>query len=235
MMKTLEPQLIAAGPAVERSGLAHRVWEPAPAGPHPTVILVHGRSGSQEVMWVFARTLPKNWLVVAPRALFADPQGGYSWEVRAGNDWPTVTDFTAGMAALTRFIEVLPELYDADLSRLFLMGFSQGAALCYALAMRRQVLVRGVAGLLGFVAEMGGNSAESPTLLDLPIFMAGGRQDPTIPLAKAENAAGRLIRAGARLDYRAYDSGHKLNAAGARDLTAWWRAQAAALAEGQST
>lgn len=223
-MKTPEPYLITGGPALTRSGLSHRLWEPSSNGPYPTVIMAHGRSGTQDVMWIFARTLPPEWLIVAPRAPFADPQGGFSWHVGAENAWPTYDDLQAGVGALEGFCAALPGLYAADAGRLYIMGFSQGAAVCWAMAMRKKVAVRGVAGLVGFVADS--SPLAPPTLLDLPVFMAVGRQDPTIPRARSEADAYRLIQAGAYLDYRAYDTGHRLNRDGVRDLTAWWRAQA---------
>ncbi len=222
-MKTSEPQLVTQGPAFATSGLAHRVWEPTAAGPHPTVVMVHGRSGDENVMWIFARTLPREWLVVAPRAAYADPRGGYSWEVTLDQEWPTAGDFAPGVAALQQFMAALPDLYQADPGRLFLMGFSQGAALNYLTTMRSGGRIQGVAGLVGFMAE---GAVTSSGLRDMPVFMAVGRQDPTIPLEKAEACASALVRAGVHLDYRAYDTGHKLNAAGVRDLTQWWQTQA---------
>lgn len=222
-MKTNEPLLVTDGPAVAAGGLTHRVWEPTAAGPHPTVVMVHGRSGDENVMWIFARTLPREWLVVAPRAPYADPRGGYSWEITLDERWPTAGDFEPGAIALQQFLSALPALYQADAGRLFVMGFSQGAALGYLTTMRNGVAIQGVAGLVGFMAE--GVESDSG-LRDRPVFMAVGRQDATIPLAKAEACAGRLIRAGAQLDYRAYDTGHRLNAAGMRDLAHWWQTQA---------
>lgn len=223
-MKTPEPNLISDGMALARSGLIHRVWEPSSDGHHPTVVMVHGRSGTQDVMWVFARALPPEWLVVAPRAPFSDPQGGFSWHIGAESDWPTHVDLEAGVAALEGFCAALPGLYGSDPGRLYLMGFSQGAAVCWAMAMRKSAKVRGVAGLVGFVAQT--SEVAPPTLPDLPVLMAVGRHDATIPLSRAEADAYRLIQAGAHLDYRAYDTGHRLNRDGVRDLSAWWRAQA---------
>ena len=60
-------------------------------------------------------------------------------------------------------------------------------------------------------------------LKDLPIFMAVGRRDETVPLKIARQCATALISGGARLDYREYNTGHKLNSRGMRDLAAWWR------------
>ncbi|MCI0399619.1 MAG: dienelactone hydrolase family protein [Chloroflexi bacterium] len=217
------PRLVDHGPEVETAGLVHRVLEPASPGPHPTAILLHGRSGNEDVMWIFARALPAGWLVVAPRGIKPDPDGGYAWHPRKRDEWPSLVMFDQAVAALARFVEALPGLYQADLNRLYLMGFSQGAATAYALAMRRAGLVKGIAGLVGFVPVECDAAIETAALKGLPIFMAVGKEDPLIPYERAKACAQTLRAAGADLEYHEYDTGHKLNAEGLRHLKAWWR------------
>jgi phospholipase/carboxylesterase len=135
--------------------------------------------------------------------------------------------FDDAVTAVARFVKSLPALYNADLDRVVLKGFSQGAAACFAVALRRPGLVKGIASLVGFMPEGVANlqspvsSLQSP-LSNLPVFMAAGKNDPTIPLAKARETAEILRAAEADLTYHEYDTGHKLNAQGTRDLTAWW-------------
>lgn len=225
-MNNLDPHLVDDGPALRRAGLVHRVAEPAGDGPHPTVVMLHGRSGNEDVMWIFAPAVPDNWLLVAPRAIKEDPAGGYSWRIRKKDEWPTLNQFDVPVGAVVDFINALPELYDADLDRLYLMGFSQGAAMAYALAMHYPPLVRGVAGLVGFVPMDCDDMMTAAPLEDMPIFMAVGRQDPRIPYARSVACAHTLQMVGADLDYHEYDMEHRLNAQAMRDLKAWWQSQA---------
>ena len=83
----------------------------------------------------------------------------------------------------------------------------------------------GIAALVGFMP--GGVADElSAPLAGLPVFMAVGRRDPLIPLTQAHACAAILRTLGAELAYHEYDSGHKLDARGMRDLQAWWRDRA---------
>lgn len=218
-----KPTLKHDGPEVNVAGLIHRVREPETTGPHPTVVMLHGRSGTEDVMWVFANALPPNWLAVAPRGLKPDPDGGFAWHPRTPDEWPCLYEFEPAVQAVTRFIHALPQLYDADPRHTYLMGFSQGAATAYALAMTYPKLIRGVAGLVGFAPEACDAAVQIQALDELPIFMAVGLQDPLIPLARAQTCAATLAAAGAALTYREYDTAHRLNAAAMRDLEAWWR------------
>ena len=99
---------------------------------------------------------------------------------------------------------------------------SEPRCTAYAVAMRHPGLVQGVAGLVGFVPEENANALESAPLQHLPIFMAVGKEDHLIPQERTQLCAQTLRQAQAQLTYNEYDTGHKLNAQGMRDLKAWW-------------
>lgn len=226
MWKTPDPIAVTDGEAVAISGLVHRVWEPVAAKPHPTVVMLHGRSGSEDAMWIFGRTIPTGWLMVAPRGIKPDPSGGYTWYPRARNEWPTLEQFEEASQAVHQFVRALPQLYNADPRQVYLMGFSQGAATAYATAIRHPGSVQGIAGLLGFIPVECGAIQENSPLMTLPIFMAAGKRDPLVPLSRTVSCAQTLYMAGAQLEYYEYDTGHRLNAQGLRDLKQWWQARA---------
>jgi phospholipase/carboxylesterase len=214
------PKLVTAVNIINQTGLIHRVAQPSGDGPFPTVVLLHGRSGDEDVMWVFANSLPPGWLLVAPRGIKPDPDGGYTWHPRGQDEWPSLAQFDEGVTAVVRFLHALPDLYKADPAQIYLMGFSQGAALAYAVALRQPGLVQGIAALVGFMPDDVGK--ETAVLRDLPIFMAVGKSDPLIPYQIAQRCADTLRAAGANLTYGEYDTGHRLNAEATNDLKEWW-------------
>ena len=108
------------------------------------------------------------------------------------------------------------------------MGFSQGAATAYATAIQHPGLITGIAGLVGFAPAECDDALHSAPFRGMPIFMAAGRHDPLIPLERAVACARTLRDGGAFLDYHEYDTGHKLNARGLRDLKRWWRERSSA-------
>jgi phospholipase/carboxylesterase len=226
------PLLVNSGPALTNSGLVHRVAKPEARRPFPTVIMLHGRSGDEDAMWIFGRALPAGWLVVSPRGIKPDPEGGYAWHPRQRDEWPPLPMFDEAVQAVSHFIEALPELYGADPRRIFLMGFSQGAATAYATAMRHPGLVKGIAGLVGFVPVECDAAVETEVLRGLPIYAAVGKEDPFIPLERARGCAETLRASGADLAYHEYEVGHRISAQGMRDLKAWWGQRAVELADG---
>ncbi len=219
-----KPLLVETGSAVEATGLVHCVVQPSASKPSPAVVMLHGRFGNEDVMWTFSRTLPTDWLIVAPRAIMAE-KSSYSW-LPTGNKWPQLADFDAAVTAVSHFIYTLPQQYNANPEQIYLMGFSQGAAVSYATALNYPRLVQGIAGLVGFMPCDSAELPDATPLQDLPIFMAAGSNDATIPLELARSGAKTARIAGASLTYYEYSTGHKMNYAGLQDLKNWWIAQA---------
>lgn len=222
MSSDRQPVSIRSGPELLATGLAHNVLQPDAPGPYPTVVMLHGRLGNEEVMWIFRRTIPRDWLVIAPRATMRDPAGGYSWAIQPYGEWPSLAAYDPAADAVKRFIDSLPSLYNSDPDRTYLMGFSQGAATSFCTAIRYPGVVQGIASLVGFVPQAGDRDL-SGALGGLPVFMAVGTEDRMVPLDVALRSRDVLLAAGTELDYHAYDTGHKMTPDGLRDLGAWWR------------
>ena len=220
------PELVENGIAFEKAGLVHRVLRPEAEGPHPTIVMIQGHRGNEDVMWIFKQTVPKNWLLVAPRAIVEDAPGSYSWHPREQGEWPILTKFDEAVDRLTQFIHALPELYGANLDQLYLMGFSQGAATSFATAIRHPHWVKGIACLVGFMPLDVEDAIDNALLEDIPVFMAVGTRDDRVPMTVAQEC-GKAVRAmGAFLEYREYETGHKLNGEGMRKLKQWWAERA---------
>lgn len=224
MVTRQEPLAVRSGPALLAAGLVHNVQVPQTPGPYPTVVMLHGRFGNEEVMWIFRRTIPHSWLVVAPRAPLGDPNGGYSWYKQAYGEWPPRPAFDEAVERVVQFINALPALYNADAERIYLMGFSQGAAVSYCTALRHPGLVRGIAGLVSFAPADDGSDITGG-MAELPVFMAVGRQDKIVPYEKSLETKRILQQADADLAYNEYDTGHKMTPEAMRDLQAWWLAR----------
>jgi phospholipase/carboxylesterase len=188
-----------------------RARQPEGSGPFPVYLLLHGLTGDEEVMWVFASRLPVNALLIAPRALHSSTISGYSWLPESGHKWPLIADFQPAVEAILELLN--PNFFpSADFSNLNLVGFSQGAALAYTFALLQAEKVRAVAGLAGFLPEDAPDYIAGRPLRAKRIFIAHGTKDDTVPVERARWAVGILQQAGAQVIYCEDDVGHKLSA-----------------------
>jgi phospholipase/carboxylesterase len=162
-------------------------------------------------MWVFARTLPRECVLVAPRRpeSIVRPSGGAD----------DAADFDGAVVALRRFVSGLVDIYGISPERLGWLGFSQGAAVAFAAA-AAGVPACAVAALVGFLPHF---ASPPDAFRGLPVFWAAGVRDPHVPIARARADGQVLKRFGARLEFHEYPVRHQVNSAGFADLADWWR------------
>lgn len=191
---------------------------------HPVYLLLHGWTGDESVMWVFANRLPADFLLVAPRAPYPAALGGYSWQAETTRRLPDLAELAATVAALDGLLASLQEegsFSGADFSHIHLMGFSQGAAVAYAYSLLRPERVRSIIGLAGFMPGRVSDAVAPRPLEGKPVFVAHGSQDAIVPVARARQSVELLERAGARVIYCEDDVGHKLGASCFRGMEAF--------------
>jgi len=194
---------------------------PGGPGPHPVFLLLHGWTGDETSMGIFASKLPAQALLIAPRGLYASPLGGYSWVERQERNWPELADFEPAISALVSLLtsaDFTRRFPGGDVTQLRLLGFSQGAALAYSFAFSRALPLCAVAGLSGFVPRLAAVPASGYDLDQLPVFIAHGDQVQLLPIERARQGVEILSQAGAVVSYCEHHAGHKLNAACFRSL-----------------
>ncbi len=191
-----------------------RVREPEGDGPHPVVLLIHGWTGDENSMWIFASRLPEHYLLIAPRGLHEAPIGVYSWYPMIDQSWPTMDQFTPAVHSLIELIDGWPpsSTSAADYSNLRLAGFSQGAAMAYAFALLHPERIRALAGLAGFLPEGASLAVHGDVLEGMPVYVSHGTQDEHVPIERARKAVRFLGQVGAEVTYCESDAGHKLSA-----------------------
>lgn len=180
----------------------------------PLLIMVHGRSGDEKVMWGFKSIIPDEFNVIAPRAFVDDPQGGYSW-------WRIDQDnYGAREYALERlkyFIDECIQTFALTPQKIILIGFSQGAALLSLFIQRDPYSVDGVGILAGFIVR--GQVTMVPG--ELPrtrIFVAHGSEDKVIPVSKAKEGYEHLRDSGFEIEFCEDPVAHKIGTNGMRGL-----------------
>ena len=153
-----------------------RIRGPEGAGPHPVILLLHGWTGDENSMWIFAGRFPGDALLVAPRGLHKTPLGGYGWHPHQLGAWPDLSAFDPAIQALLDLMttENFPQ---ADFSRMRVVGFSQGAALTYAFALEHPERVASFAGLSGFMPKKADSLIIDHPLHGKRVFVAHGTQD----------------------------------------------------------
>jgi phospholipase/carboxylesterase len=181
-----------------------------------SVLMLHGWSGDENVMWVLETVLPQTRLLVAPRGLYPIKSGGFQWSAGSGSLESSFADFRAGADAVDAVIDDLVQRDQLDLEQLVLMGFSQGAALSFAIARMADFRPRALICLAGFVPK-----GETDKLSGIPVFWGHGNRDELVPIERARRDLERLQASGADVTYCEADVGHRLGIECTRGLKRW--------------
>lgn len=177
------------------------------------LLLIHGLTGDENSMWVFARDLPANYWIVAPRAPHMVDAGGYSWRSsQFGNlDEPGLDWLRQSTDALIRLVDAYSASIEVDASLFDVMGFSQGAGMCNVLTFLYPQRIRKTGILAGFVPSgLEGLVSQRP-LEGKPFFVTHGTNDETVPVERARASIALLEQAGATVTYCEDDVAHKVS------------------------
>lgn len=183
------------------------------------VIALHGRGGS-------ARDFDHLWEKVGgARCIMATPEGpyilpfeqrrdipGHSWDIPVTDPriWamadPLVVD------GLVKTVKEIREHY--RVGKVYIMGFSQGAAYAYMAAIRNPDIFSGALALAGnypgeFLAREDLENAKGK----VRIFIAHARNDKQVPYKKSAEARETLEKLGFKVDFHSFLEGHSVPAA----------------------
>jgi len=195
---------------------------PPGEGLHHVVVMLHGWTGDENAMWVFAPRLPENALLVAPRGIHESALGGYSWTLSTSSPLSPLEEFSSAVNHLRGLLQH-DNFPNADLSIIHLLGFSQGAALAFTFALTYPERVGYVAGLSGFLPENISSLVEGNPLNGKHIFLAHGTRDNLDPIERAREASRALGQSGARVSFCVDNVGHKLSASCYSSLSIYFR------------
>lgn len=207
---------------VEFAGWTLRI-RPAAVQPARLLLMLHGWTGDENSMWVFARDLPPEEWVIAPRAPHSTEPSGYSWRPNADGDSarPSLEMFQPSIQELVEMVDAYAISTGIDASRFDVLGFSQGAALASVMGMLYPERIEKLGILAGFVPRGAGDLIARRPLAGKRVFMAHGSQDPLVPIERARRSVEMLEQAGAKVVFCESEVGHKISVDCMRSLRAY--------------
>jgi phospholipase/carboxylesterase len=183
---------------------------------HPTprlLLMIHGFTGDENSMWVFARDLPPHYWIVAPRAPYSMESGGYSWRPNHTIDFgrPSLEQLQPAAEALIKLVDAYQLSAGIDASIFDVMGFSQGGVMSSLLTFLYPERIHKTGILAGFVPSGAEELVARRPLVGKPFFVTHGTKDETVPIDRARASIEILERAGAQVTYCEDEVGHKVS------------------------
>lgn len=181
--------------------------------PARLLLMIHGWTGDENSMWVFARNFPPDVVILAPRGVHESPQGGFSWRPHREGTFgrPSLAELSDSAGRLIRLVDEYQVEAGVDASHFDVMGFSQGAAMSNVLACLYPDRVRKVGIMAGFMPSGIEELAAKKPLVGKSIFVTHGTQDNMVPIDRARASMSLLEQAGAHITYCESEVGHKVS------------------------
>jgi phospholipase/carboxylesterase len=182
------------------------------------LLLLHGWTGDENSMWVFARNFPRAAWLLAPRAPYPVPSSGYSWREHLETKH-SLEDLRVSAASLLDFVQGWGIANQVDTDSFDVVGFSQGAALAGVFTLLYPGRISKLAMLAGFLPE--GTETIQPEALPARIFITHGTQDMMVSIERARAARNFFEQCGAQVQFCESDVTHKVSAECLRALVGY--------------
>ncbi|MGB0176494.1 MAG: alpha/beta hydrolase [Owenweeksia sp.] len=212
--------------------LVHEVLAPeTPSEKPPLLIMLHGFGSHEQDLFSMAPMLNKKFLVVSARAPLQLSWGGFAWyeinfDQLGGGKMSNIPQAKESVERIESFVKEAQQAYGGDPENTWLMGFSQGCILSYAVALRTPQNFKGVLALSGYILkDITPDRFKPSDLQDLDFFVSHGTQDEVLPVEWARKSVKVLEQLNVKHQYREYPMGHGVNPQCFDDLKNWLKSR----------
>ena len=204
--------------------VVHKSPDAPPEGA-PLLLLLHGYGANEEDLLGLAPHLDARLICVSVRAPYVLDFGGFAWfniEIGAEGLRFAFAEAEEPLVQVLALVDALRQEHRP--TRVFIAGFSQGASMVLAAALKRPRDFAGAIALSGLCCpEMLPENVAA--VRGLKVFMSHGRFDPVITIDQARASRDLLAPLGLDLLYKEYDMPHAIDQPCLEDLDAWLRAR----------
>lgn len=192
----------------------------------PLVILLHGYGSNEEDLLGLSRFFPSDYLILSVRAPYKADVGGYQWferEIVNGKYNGKPEHIANSKDLILKFVDEAVKKYHGDANRVYLVGFSQGAMMCYESGTSAPGKIKGIGVLSGKMsAGLLSSIHADKKLKTLRIFIAHGTADSRLPYADGKAAYDRLVDIGLVPEFHTYPGmDHTISREVMTDLITW--------------
>ena len=177
----------------------------------PLLLLLHGYGSNEEDLFSFAEELPDELLIVSPQAPLSMGFGSYAWYSinfdEINGKFSDLKEAKESIDKISLFIDTIKKKYQTHPNKTFLLGFSQGAILSYALSFFHPNNIQHVLALSGYInTELLPENISSEIRTDY--YCSHGTVDQVLPVAWARNSKPFLDALKLNTVYSEYNVGH---------------------------
>ena len=179
--------------------------------PKKAIIAIHGWGGNKSSFAPFIKNLKIDdvqwFLPEAPYIIEDDPEKR-AWTYKKDNGVWEIDDPMRMMDSF--FNDIVFKEYRSQ--NVYVIGFSQGASVCYEYVVGIKKTLGGIFPIGGFLFKDSIREKRvSKNNINTPILIGHGIKDDVIPIEKSKIAYNQLLEEGANVKFYKYNGGHKIS------------------------
>ncbi len=179
---------------------------------NPLLILLHGRGTDENDLLGLASYLDDRLHIVSARAPFQFQWGpGYAWYDIEEVGKPDKEKFPRSRDLILDLIDTLRGEKKGIGKKTFLLGFSMGAVMAYAVALAHPEKINGVVAHSGYIAEGENTNYRWEQAKSVEFFIAHGTADPVIPVQFGRRAEELMKKYGMNNTYKEFPFAHQIS------------------------
>jgi len=206
-----------------QTDLIYRYLEPKKkgGGKSPAVILLHGRGADENDLIGLSPYLDERLAIFSVRAPYPFEFGGFTYFQLKEDGTAEPTMFMESYKQLLQFAEGVSLLPEIHMKKVFLMGFSMGTIMAYALSLTHPEKFTGVIAQSGFVRDHPDLTFVWDKLDNCSFIITHGVDDMVIPVRLARQTRDKFSKSNGDFVYKEYPMGHQISEESLTDVCDW--------------
>jgi phospholipase/carboxylesterase len=204
-------------------GFIHRFVPAEASASGETLLVLHGTGGSENDLIGIGQTIAPGAAILSPRGNVLE-NGAPRFFKRLAEGVFDPKEVRSRGEELARFIRAAIAKYGLDASRIYALGYSNGANVASTVMLIDPKLLQGVAlfrPMLVFEPK------EQSDLSGVRVFISAGRMDPIVPVSSVERLVELFESAHAEVTLKWQLAGHNLAPSEVREAAEWLALQRA--------
>ena len=190
------------------------------------IIMFHGYGSNKDDLFSFAKFMNPNFLIISIQAPIQMDYNSYCWwSLSLSNDMQLQMDVKEAknsLNELNRFISAdLSVKYNFGLNQVYLLGFSQGCMISYALSINFPKNYKKAVGLSGKIPHEIINFNEKFDYSNHNFFCSHGLNDQVIPIEIGRESDRWFSEKNINHKYLEFDSAHGINSENFEQMNLW--------------
>ena len=192
----------------------------------PRIFLLHGYGSNKEDLFSLEGYLPKNHTIISLEAPISLPFGGFTWfevnqiDIINKSYYKNKDEVDDIAKVIIKNIDKLSTEYVLDKTDTTVLGFSQGASICWKLGLDYSNIIRRILPISSYInLNVFDNKIDKYN--NILAYTSHGLYDDIIPISLVKETILELIEYNDNITFEKFESGHTINQENLSSIIKW--------------